>query len=683
MTPDGRAGPRRVFDADSAGNPATLGTCGPSVGADRTGPLARATGDASLCWPHCRGGPGEGGPGGGPTGTGSLPPTKPNDDQRAPDLQHLKWLALLLPVAGVVVGEILRGVAIDPFVADVALRHIIAGGVAITAVVVFAGFMFIGIERAQRRVIRQNRALRIANAVSVAVQGERTLDEVILRALNTVADATGAIEAAITVFGIADEEGSLHRVTRPQRGDTLTGSLSTIELPLASGTRLVGQLRLEIPAETSIGAVSDRVLQNISHQLGSAIQMAQLISDLRRRRRESGALYEVALAVTSRYALADILRSIVRHAKELLEVDEAIVCLSDATSSAVRDARLVAIENVAVDGAVCFAPGDDPVSMRHDGSRPGFCPVRTSPKWGATASEPLRSADAALGTLWVARRSTEPVDPAGRALLAGLADLAAIAIVSARLQEAERQGAILTERERIAREMHDSLAQVLAASHLRLRALEEKPAVRELPDVQREIIALGDLTHDAYRDVREAILGLRESSRGDRHLLESLRAYCDKFSRQSGIETTLETTDDEELGLPLAVEIQVIRVIQEALTNVRKHARATKATVLVQPSTDNVMLSVHDNGRGFDPASELVNREDSFGLRGMRERMELVGGTLSVHSAPGRGTRITARVARPVLPHSPADRGTTCRTRVPRESCSLTTSRCSAALSPR
>ena len=244
---------------------------------------------------------------------------KPNDDQRAPDLQHLKWLALLLPVAGVVVGEILRGIAIDPFVSDVALRHIIAGGVAITAVVVFAGFMFIGIERAQRRVIRQNRALR--------------------------------------------------------------------------------------------------------------------------------------------------------------------------------------------------------------------------------------------------------------------------------------------------------------------------------------------MTHDAYRDVREAILGLRESSRGDRHLMESLRAYCDKFSRQAGIETTLETTTDEELGLPLRGGDP-----GDPGHPGGAHQRPKARRRPPRHGARQARPGERDARRRRRWPRVRPRRRSSSTARtasasaGMRERMELVGGTLSVHSAPGRGTRITARVARPVLP---------------------------------
>jgi signal transduction histidine kinase len=578
-----------------------------------------------------------------------MPPVDPNREQRAPDLRHLQWLALGLPIAAVIVGEILRALLIDPYIGDAVLSHILSGALAIGAVIVFTAVMFVRIERAQRRVVLQNRALRIANAVSVATQGERPMDEVIGRALRTIVDSTGALCASVTVFEGNEGGGSVHRVDRTD-GTAVAAGPHPVELPLAAGTALVGRLHLEMPTEPGPDDVPERILQNACHQLASAIQMGRLIADLRRRRQETSALYEVALQVTSQFALADILGTIVRHARQALDVDEAIICLSDASSQAVREAKLVEYQNVAGNGTVCFAPGDDPISMRHPGARPGFCPVRMSPNWGATADAKLRTAEAFLGTLWVGRVDARPFDQAGLDLLAGLADLGAIAIVSARLREGERQGAILAERERIAREMHDSLAQVLATNHLRLRALEDRPEVAALPAVATEVQALGDMMHDAYRDVREAILGLRESSRSDRHLLESLRVYVEKFSRQSGVATTLETTVDGDLGLPLGTEIQVIRVIQEALTNVRKHSGARKATVLVKPDETGVTLAVEDDGRGFDPANELVNREDSFGMRGMRERMDLVGGTLSVHSVPGHGTRVTARVPRPSVP---------------------------------
>lgn len=220
--------------------------------------------------------------------------------------------------------------------------------------------------------------------------------------------------------------------------------------------------------------------------------------------------------------------------------------------------------------------------------------------------------------------------------------------------ETERRTAALLERERIARELHDSLAQVLGVSHLRLHALASRPSVGADERAQREVLDLADLCHEAYADVREAILALRESNRPDRTLLEHLRSYVVTFSRTSGIPTTLVTDADAGADLCLApgAEIQVVRIIQEALTNVRKHAGATAATVAVSAGAHHVECVVSDDGIGFDTASALAG--DGFGLTSMRERADSAGGRLVLDSAPGGGTRVSVQVpgrtlaARPV-----------------------------------
>jgi signal transduction histidine kinase len=219
-----------------------------------------------------------------------------------------------------------------------------------------------------------------------------------------------------------------------------------------------------------------------------------------------------------------------------------------------------------------------------------------------------------------------------------------IAISSARMREKERQGSILAERERIAREMHDSLAQVLGLIHLQLRALRGKVAQMEPAVLAGSLTELADIADEAYRDVRETILGLRVSSHEERGLFDMLRAYLERYEHQSRIRTTLETDFDEEPRLPPQAEIHIIRVIQEALTNVRKHAHATRAVVHVEVSDGQVEFSIEDDGTGFD-LSQAALDDGGFGLHAMRERMTLVGGTLTVKSQPGKGTRVTARVA--------------------------------------
>ena len=256
---------------------------------------------------------------------------------------------------------------------------------------------------------------------------------------------------------------------------------------------------------------------------------------------------------------------------------------------------------------------------------------------------PIRGPIGTLGELWIGRRSSTLFTERDRGFLVTLSGLAAIAITSAQMRENGRQRAVLDERGRIAREMHDSLAQVLGVTHLRLRAMDAREEVRDNREIATELAELADITQEAYRDVRESILGLRGSNRTERGLLDNLRAYLAKYSQQCDIATSLDSDLADTLALSPRCEVQVIRVIQEALTNVRKHSGATSAVVHITESSATTTFVVGDNGHGFDPSDSLVDR-DRFGLYTMRERMDLLNGSLNVDSAPGRGTRVIAVV---------------------------------------
>jgi two-component system nitrate/nitrite sensor histidine kinase NarX len=265
---------------------------------------------------------------------------------------------------------------------------------------------------------------------------------------------------------------------------------------------------------------------------------------------------------------------------------------------------------------------------------------------------PVRGPEGSFGDVWLARHEDPPFDDGDRRFLATLAELGSIAIANAQLFEQLRNTATIAERGRIAREMHDGMAQVLGVTHLRLRALEAQPTVRDITDVHDEVADLADLCREAYSDVRESILGLRESSRVDRALMESLRSYLETYQRQSGIPTSLDAEGAEDIVLPSRYQVQILRVVQEALTNVRKHSGAGSAVVRIANGSEWVTFSIEDDGRGFDLGGTLLDRDSGFGLHTMRERMELIGGTLSIDSAPGRGTRVIARV--PGVPHPTA-----------------------------
>ena len=196
------------------------------------------------------------------------------------------------------------------------------------------------------------------------------------------------------------------------------------------------------------------------------------------------------------------------------------------------------------------------------------------------------------------------------------------------------------ERKRIARELHDETAQSLTSLLVRLRIAERASSVAEM---RAAIAEIRDLTTRTLDEVRNLAVELRPSALDDLGLVPALRWYTRQYANRYGIIVDFEAADLGE-RLPSSVELVFYRVIQEALTNVAKHADAHRVSVRLERSGDDVRATVEDDGRGFDVASTLRSRERGLGLFGMHERLTLVGGDVRIESETGRGTRVVAEV---------------------------------------
>jgi len=205
------------------------------------------------------------------------------------------------------------------------------------------------------------------------------------------------------------------------------------------------------------------------------------------------------------------------------------------------------------------------------------------------------------------------------------------------LFEQVRRLAILEERDRLAREMHDSLGQVLGFVNLKAKVAEDLIARGRPADAGTELGQMRTAVQEAYEDVRQAILSLRTAPQA-KGLVAGLRDYVERMREQTGLVIRLEGS--EELRLPPAVEAQVIRIVQEALTNVRKHAQARSVEVRFTREGAGASVAIVDDGRGFDVAGVEGAKGMRFGLLTMKERAESIGGRLEVTSAPGQGTRV-------------------------------------------
>jgi len=216
-------------------------------------------------------------------------------------------------------------------------------------------------------------------------------------------------------------------------------------------------------------------------------------------------------------------------------------------------------------------------------------------------------------------------------------------------EEKSKGLAILQERERLAAELHDSLAQDLA--FIRIKLLDaEKSSCGKASGARQLLDELFPIVDEAYQNLREAIFGLRAlASRNHVGLVAALADFLKDFSEVRKISVDLRVDHPEVIRFSSQVEIQLIRIIHEALTNIVKHARATRGKITIESDNDTAAITIEDDGKGF---CEGKSPEPSlhFGLQTMKDRAESVGGGLSVCSSPGRGTRVTIQL--PLAKHN-------------------------------
>ncbi|HUP31874.1 MAG TPA: GAF domain-containing protein [Gaiellaceae bacterium] len=267
---------------------------------------------------------------------------------------------------------------------------------------------------------------------------------------------------------------------------------------------------------------------------------------------------------------------------------------------------------------------------------------------------PLRHGERTVGVLGVAARDPRKLCSADELrLLGGIGERLATAIENAQLHGRVLDGAVVEERVRIARELHDGLAQVLGYINTQTLAIRKLVASGRAGEAQDKLAAMEEAARRVYSDVREAILGLRVSTAGSNGLVPTLQDYLADYGRMAGVAVELDADERaERLVLPASVEIQLVRIVQEALSNVRKHARAENARVSVRFDGGRLAVEVADDGRGFDPDAPPATGWPRFGLQTMRERAHALGATFNVVSRPGRGATVAVSV--PVHAEAPS-----------------------------
>lgn len=380
---------------------------------------------------------------------------------------------------------------------------------------------------------------------------------------------------------------------------------------------------------------------------------------LEQKNRELLALHEAGLDITADLEIDTVLQKVVDEARALIGAQYgAMSYLNQEGGIGAFLTAGITPEQREILGPPPVGHGLLGVTLRHgerlrlpdlgkDPRSVGFPP--NHPPMRSLLAAPIISRGEILGNLYLTEKLGADAFTVGdEETLERLATQAALAIENARLHTQARALAVAEERDRIAREIHDSVAQVLGYVNTKTQAIEELLKAGNTERATVQIAQMGQVAREAYADAREHILGLRAAAVTDRPFTESLAEYLVRWQEASGVVATLEidARDSATMDLRLSdvAELQLLRIIQEALANVRKHAEATRASVHLRECDSLIEVTVEDDGTGFDREAPGRSHSPRFGLSTMRERAEAVGGSLAIESAPGTGTRVIARI---------------------------------------
>ncbi|MDE2368287.1 MAG: type IV pili methyl-accepting chemotaxis transducer N-terminal domain-containing protein [Burkholderiales bacterium] len=429
---------------------------------------------------------------------------------------------------------------------------------------------------------------------------------------------------------------------------------------LQSGLARVGAgdlaARIEVSSGDEFGAVAlgfnrmAHTLEDLYQNLEAKVQDKTLHLEAQRAR--LAALYEAAAFVAGAGSLAELAQGFAPQIRRAARADAAAVRWSDELNRRYVMLAADGLPPSLVEGEHCIPTGEclcgaaqtdtRVIPIRRDGASPLLARCLGA-GFRTVVNVPLRLQERLIGELNLFYLGEPALAADDRALLETMASHLAGAIEGLRLASLERESAVADERGLLAGELHDSIAQSLAFLKIQAGLLRGALDRGDPAQAASTLAELDAGIHESLTDVRELLLHFRTRTNAE-DLAPALHATLQKFEHQTGLRTHL-TIDGQ--GLPLAsdVQVQVLHVVQEALSNVRKHARAREVWVEVQQSP-SWRVEVRDDGCGFEAgAGAGADHDTHVGLRIMRERARRIGAAVEVDSVPGSGTCIVLTLA--------------------------------------
>lgn len=368
--------------------------------------------------------------------------------------------------------------------------------------------------------------------------------------------------------------------------------------------------------------------------------------EIERSRRELEALYRADEQLYRHLDVDNVLEALVDVVIDLLEADKSDVMVWDPDRGrlVVRASRGFSEPSLAM---MSYLPGDgvagrvflsgEPLAVEDFDYDPSVArEIAAMEGIRSMLSVPIMIGGKVFGVFGMNYCYPRTFSADDRRLFLALAQRAALAIENAHLYEQVQQAAILEERRRLARELHDAVTQSLYSLTLFAEAGRRLARAGDLERVQGYLERLGETAQQALKEMRLLVYELRPLALEREGLVGALQQRLDAVEKRAGVQARLLVEDEVEL--PQSAEGELYRVAVEALNNALKHARATAVTVRIRPRATGVELVIADNGCGFDP--EMAGDRSGVGLASMRERVARLGGALTLRSVPGEGTTI-------------------------------------------
>jgi two-component system nitrate/nitrite sensor histidine kinase NarX len=423
---------------------------------------------------------------------------------------------------------------------------------------------------------------------------------------------------------------------------------------LQAGLTRMGQgdfaARVEVSSKDEFGALSSgfnrmaQTLQELYQNLEARVREKTLRLEAQRAR--LAALYEAAAFVARAGTLDELAQGFARQVRQVAKADASAVRWADESNRRYLLLASDCLPQALAEEEHCVPTGACLCGQKQGQAATRVIPIRAVGRpellghceragYETVISVPVRLHERIVGEVNLFYREATALSDDDRSLLEALASHLAGAIEGLRAAALERESAVAEERGLLARELHDSIAQSLAFMKIQLGLMRGALGRGDAPQIERALSELDVGVHESLADVRELLLHFRTRTNAE-DITPALLTTLKKFEHQTGLVTHLRIEGDG-LPLPADVQVQVLHVVQEALSNVRKHSGATEVWVEVQQAAP-WRVEVRDNGCGFD--GDAAGDETHVGLRIMRERAQRVGATVEVSSTRAAGTSI-------------------------------------------